>query len=125
VKTLSVRILVVEDEEEIIDLLYAILDDLTDCEVLVVRDGEEALRVIQGDKPDIVLLDIQIPKLNGYELCKVIKTDPNKANMKIVMLSGMTQICDKSKAQEVGADDFITKPFTSETLIEKIEELLK
>jgi len=122
---LTVGILVVEDEEEIIDLLYAILDDLADCKVLFARDGEEALRIIQGDNPDIVLLDIQIPKLNGYELCKLIKTDPTKAHVKIVMLSGMTQICDKSKAQEVGADYYITKPFTSETLIEKIKELLK
>ena len=71
---MKVRILVVEDEEEIIDLLYAILDGLSDCKILFVRDGEEALRVVQEDKPDIVLLDIQIPKLNGYELCKLIKS---------------------------------------------------
>ena len=119
------KILVVEDEEDIIELIYAMFDGLVDYETLYARDGEEALKIAQTDKPNIIVLDIQLPKLNGYELCKFIKSDPAMSQTKIIMLSGMTQNCDQLKAQQVGADEYIRKPFTSTVLIETIDALLK
>jgi DNA-binding response OmpR family regulator len=119
------KILIVEDEEDIIELLSAIFDNLGDYKVLYARDGEEALRTARVGNPEVILLDIQLPKLNGYKVCKLIKSDPAMNHIKILMLSGMAQNYDWLKAREAGADGYIVKPFSSTALIEKIEELLR
>jgi two-component system alkaline phosphatase synthesis response regulator PhoP len=119
------KILIVEDEEDIIELLSAIFDDPGGYKVLCARDGEEALRIAQLNNPDIILLDILLPKLNGYQVCKLIKSDPAMSRAKILMLSGMVQTFDRLKALEAGADGYITKPFSSNTLVDKVEELLR
>jgi two-component system alkaline phosphatase synthesis response regulator PhoP len=119
------KILIVEDEEDIIELLSAIFDDRGDYRVLCARDGEEALRIAQSNNPDIILLDILLPKLNGYQVCKLIKSDPAMSHTKILMLSGMAQNSDRRKAWEAGADGYIAKPFSSTTLAAKVEELLR
>jgi CheY-like chemotaxis protein len=119
------KILIVEDEEDIIELLSAILGDLGDYKVLYARDGEEALRTARVGNPEVILLDIQLPKLNGYKVCKLIKSDPAINHIKILMLSGMAQNYDWLKAQEAGADGYIVKPFSSAALVEKVEELLR
>ena len=106
-------------------LLSAIFGDLEDYEVLCARDGEEALRVARVDNPDIILLDILLPKLNGYKVCKLIKSDLAMSHTKVLMLSGMTQKSELLKAQEAGADGYIAKPFSSTALVEKVEELLR
>ena len=119
------KILVVEDEEDIVELLCAIFDGLVGYEALYAKDGEEGFRIARADNPDIILLNIQLPKLNGYELCKLMKSDPAMSHTKIIMLSGRTQNYDRLRAQEAGADDYITKPFTSTVLVEKMDALLK
>ena len=118
------KILIVEDEEDILELLFDVFDALEDYRILCARDGEEALRIARVDNPDIILLDVQLPRLNGYEVCKFIKSDPAMSHAKVLMLSGMAQNSDWLKAQEAGADDYITKPFISTALVEKVEELL-
>ncbi len=118
------KILLVEDEEDILELLSAIFDDLRDYGILWARDGEEALRIARAEHPDIILLDIQLPKLNGYEVCKSVKSDPAMSHTKVLILSGMAQNSDRLKAQEVGADGYIAKPFSSIALVEKVEALL-
>jgi len=123
--TVTKKILIVEDEEDIMILLSAIFGDLEDYEVLCARDGEEALRVARVDNPDIILLDILLPKLNGYKVCKLIKSDLAMSHTKVLMLSGMTQKSELLKAQEAGADGYIAKPFSSTALVEKVEELLR
>ncbi len=123
--TVTKKILIVEDEEDIIELLSAIFGDLGDYKVLYARDGEEALKIARVDNPDVILLDIQLPKLNGYKICKLIKSDPAMNHIKVLMLSGMAQNSDWLKAQETGADGYIVKPFSSTALIEKLEELLR
>ncbi len=119
------KILLVEDEETILELLSDIFGDLGDYRVLCARDGEEALRIARADNPDIILLDVQLPKINGYEVCKLMKSDPAMSHTKVLMLSGMAQTSDRQKAQKVGADAFIAKPFDLIALVEKVEELLK
>ena len=119
------KILIVEDEEDILELLSAIFGDLGDYGILCARDGEEALRIARVDNPDIILLDIQLPKMNGHEVCKSVKSDPAMSHTKILMISGMAQNSDWQKAQEAGADGYIAKPFTSIALVEKVEELLR
>ena len=124
-RTVTKKILIVEDEEDILELLSAIFGDLGDYGILCARDGEEALRIGRVDNPDIILLDIQLPRLNGYEVCKSVKLDPTLSHIKVLMLSGMAQNSDWQKAQEAGADGYIIKPFSSIELLEKVEDLLR
>jgi DNA-binding response OmpR family regulator len=119
------KILVVEDEKDILKLLLSIFDDLKDYRILSTIDGEGALRIARVDNPDIILLDIQLPGLNGYKVCKSVKSDPTMSHTKVLMLSGMAQDSDRQKAQEAGADGYIAKPFSSIELLEKVEGLLR
>jgi len=123
-KNMNKKILIAEDEEDILELLSTILGDFGDYEILYARDGEETLRIARVDNPDIILLDIQLPKLNGYEVCKLVKSDPTMSQTKVLMISGMAQNSDWQKAREAGADSYIIKPFSSIELVEKVEELL-
>ena len=119
------KILIVDDEKHILDLLVDIFNDIKDMEVLCARDGREALSIAEINIPDIVLLDAKLPKLDGYEVCKFIKKDPAMAHTKVLMISGMTQKSDLIKAREAGVDDYISKPFTSTVLIERVEKVLR
>lgn len=121
----ATKLLIVEDEEDVIELLSTIFDNHGDYGVLYARDGEEALRIARADNPDIILLDVQLPKLNGFKVCQLIKSELVMSHTKVLMLSGMTQNSDYQKSREVGADGYITKPFTSIELIEKVEVLLR
>lgn len=117
------KILIVEDEEKILIMLLTLFK-LEDYEVLCARDGEDALRIVREDNPDLILLDVRIPKIDGYEVCRSVKSEPALSHIKVLMLSGLVQNYDLRKAQEVGADAYVTKPFVTTVLLEKIEELL-
>ncbi len=119
------KVLIVEDEEEILELLSEIFSDLKGYRILYAKDGEEALRILRGDNPDIMILDVQIPKINGYEICEIVKSDLAMSHIKVLMLSGMAQNYDRRKSEEVGADAYISKPFSSIILVDKVEELLR
>jgi DNA-binding response OmpR family regulator len=119
------KVLIVEDEEDIVNLLYIMFSDLVIYKILYAKDGQEAINRARVDNPDIILLDIQLPGLNGYEVCRTIKLDPTLSHIKVLVLSGITQNHDCLKAQEAGADDYIAKPFSSIALLKKVEELLR
>ena len=118
------KILIVEDEESILELVSEILADTGDYRVLKARDGEEALMIAQEARPDVILLDIQLPRLSGYEVCKSVKSHPDMSHIKVLMMSGMSQNPGWQKAQRAGADGYIAKPFSSITLVENVERLL-
>ena len=122
---MSKKILIVEDEEDILELLSVAFEDLGDYEIICARDGEEALRIAKTNNPCIILLDVALPKLNGYEVCRSVKSDPGMSHTKVLMLSGMAQASDRLEAQEAGADDYILKPFNPTVLVESVEALLK
>jgi len=117
--------LIVEDEETILTLLSTIFSFFEEYEIILARDGEEAFEVVKENIPDIILLDIQIPKMDGYELCKTIKSNPITSNTKVLMLTGLAQDYNLQKALEAGANAYITKPFSTRAMVEKVEELLK
>ena len=119
------KILIVDDEEYILDLLVAVFNGMKDIEILCARDGREALSIAEINVPDIVLLDAKLPKLDGYEVCKYIKENPDTSHTRILMISGMTQNYDVIKAREAGVDDYISKPFTSTLILERVEKALK
>lgn len=118
------KILIVEDEEDIAKLLVALFNDLVNYETHRVKDGEEAILFTRTNNPDIIILDVHLPDITGYEVCKIIKSDPAISRTKVIMLSGMTQYSDKLKAWKVGADDYVDKPFSTSELITKVELLL-
>ena len=118
------KMLIVEDDETILTLLSTIFSFFKQYDILLARDGEEALNIAQKDIQDIIILDIQLPKMDGYELCQTIKSDPTTANTKVLMLTGLAQDYNLQKALEAGANAYITKPFSARAIVEKVEELL-
>ena len=101
-------ILVVDDAETNIDILVDLLAD--DYDVAVAMDGESALEFTVDDAPDLILLDIIMPGIDGYEVCRRLKADPETASIPIIFLSALTQEDEKQKGLELGAVDFLTKP---------------
>jgi DNA-binding response OmpR family regulator len=118
------KILIVEDEEDILEILSEEFLSLERYEVFTARDGEEALHIAGTHSPDIMILDIQLPKLNGYEVCMSVKTNPSTSGTRIIMISGRAQFSDRHKALQLGADDYITKPFDLRTIVKRVNELL-
>ena len=119
------KLLVVEDDKAILELISEIFGNLEDYIILCARDVEEALRIAREDNPGIILLDIHLPQIDGYAVCRLVKSDPAMSHVKILILSCIAQDYYWQKAQEAGADGYITKPFSSTTLIDKVEELLR
>jgi DNA-binding response OmpR family regulator len=118
------RVLVVDDEIYIVHILEFTLT-MEGYEVLTAADGEEALRKIEQDRPDLVVLDIMMPKLDGYEVCRRLRQDDEFRSLPVILLSAKGRPIDRETGLEVGADDYIVKPFSPRRLLEKIRELLE
>ena len=118
------KILIVEDEPDIKDLLKSRLE-ANGYEVMTATDGFEALEIARENKPDLITLDVMLPKLNGYAVCRMLKFSQQHQNIPIIMLTARSDPQDLKTGREVAADAYITKPFESQALIQKIAELLK
>jgi DNA-binding response OmpR family regulator len=117
------RILIVDDEKDLVDILKARLE-IEGYEVLTAYDGQEGLEKAQEEKPDLILLDIMMPKMNGYQVCRLLKFDDEYKRIPIVIITARGQEQDKSTGEEVGANEYITKPFENGVLLAKIKELI-
>ena len=117
------RILVVDDEIYIVHILDFSLG-MEGYEVLTALDGEQALEKARAEKPDLIVLDIMMPKLDGYETCKLLKADTNTKDIPVILLSAKGRNVDQKIGFEVGADDYITKPFSPRKLVERINAIL-
>jgi DNA-binding response OmpR family regulator len=117
--TMAIRVLITEDEPNIVESLTFILQR-AGYEVSAVFDGEAAVRRLRSDPPDIMILDIMLPKMNGFEVLKLIKTDPVLKSLPVVILTAKGQAHDRQLAEQIGADAFITKPFSNRDLIQQI-----
>ena len=118
------KILVVEDEPHIIKLISFILKS-SGYDVIEAEIGAVGLKKAKAEKPDMIILDVMMPKMDGFEVAKKLKADPATRNIPILMLSSKAQFEDKMKGIDSGATDYITKPFDREELLQKIEELLE
>ena len=118
------RILIVDDETQLVDLVTMRLE-ANNYVVLTAYDGQEALDKAHKEKPDLIILDLMLPKIDGYKVCRMLKFDAKYNKIPIIMFTARAQESDKQMGQEVGADAYITKPFESQALLVKIKELLK
>ena len=118
------KILIVEDNQENSDLLVFFLKP-KGYDIRTVTDGLQALEAVTADKPDLILLDIMLPRMNGFEVCETLKKDEQTKSIPILMITALRDLKDKIKALEVGADDFITKPFENVELIARVKSLLR
>ncbi len=123
---MSKKILIVDDEAHIRMLIEQTLEELEDdgVEFLTAENGEIALEVIQDEEPQLVFLDVMMPKLNGMEVCRRVKKDLGLQEVYIVLLTAKGQEADRQKGLDVGADVYMTKPFDPELLLAKAREVL-
>ncbi len=122
-KTAKKKILVVEDEFDIADGLDARLG-LAHYDVIVARNGQEGVTKARAEKPDLIVLDVMMPKLNGFDACKILKSEAGTKHIPILMLTALQAVGDVDQAFEAGADDYLSKPFTNDRLLQKIQNLL-
>ena len=117
------RILVVEDEESLLKL-ESILLSSKGYSVTGVMDGRAALEEVKANKPDLVILDIMLPEMDGFEVCRRIKDDPELSHIPVLILTAKKNCQDLDRGQVAGCDAYITKPFKSAMVLDKVQELL-
>jgi DNA-binding response OmpR family regulator len=119
-------VLIVDDEHHIRLLIEQTLEELEDddVELLTAADGDEALDVVRNHRPALVLLDVMMPKRNGYEVCRTIKQDWGMTDVTVVLLTAKGQADDRSDGLAAGADDYITKPFDPDDLLARARSIL-
>ncbi|MCK4537935.1 MAG: response regulator [Candidatus Krumholzibacteria bacterium] len=117
------KVLVVDDEINITQILEFSIGS-EGYEVLTASNGEEAIDKARREQPDLIILDIMMPKIDGYEACRILKANPITKNIPVVLLTAKGRDIDKRLGYEVGASDYIIKPFSPNKLIERIHELL-
>lgn len=120
------KILIADDEANIRILMEQVLEKLEDegVELLIAENGKEALEIIEGEKPDLVFLDMMMPKMNGLDVCKAVKQELQIPDIYIIMLTAKGQEDDKEKGLQVGADLYMTKPFRPKSVLQKSREIL-
>ena len=123
---MSKKILIVDDEPHIRALLEQTLEDFkdNDVEIFTAKDGQEGLELIKDEHPNLVFLDVMMPKMNGFDVCQAVKHELNLQDVYIIMLTAKGQEFDKKKGLESGADTYMTKPFDPDEIIEKASAVL-
>jgi DNA-binding response OmpR family regulator len=117
-------VLLADDDPSLLRLISTTLGT-DDFELLLATDGEQALETARRQHPDLLLLDVNMPRLDGFEVCRQIKADPETASIKVVMLSARGTDADRAHGREAGADDYFAKPFSPIQLLNKVYQLLE
>ena len=118
------RVLIADDNPQGVELLEAYLAD-RDYDIETAADGEETLRKVKDWHPDLILLDIMMPKISGFEVCKRLRSDPATQDIAVLMITALDQQSDIDRAVEAGTDDFLTKPINKTELLLRIGSVLK
>ena len=117
------KILIVDDEPNIVISLEFLMKK-EGFEVAVANDGDEALAKVASFNPDLLLLDVMMPKKSGFEVCEALRADSQRAGLKIVMLTAKGRDTEMAKRLAIGADAYVTKPFSTKELVDKVKEML-
>ncbi|WZO99693.1 response regulator [Isosphaeraceae bacterium EP7] len=118
------KILIADDNIQNVELLEAYLSDV-ECEIKTAFDGEDTLRAVAADRPDLILLDVMMPKLSGFEVCKKLRADPATRDLLILMVTALNEPSDFERGVQAGTDDFLTKPVNKVELLCRIKSLLR
>ncbi len=121
---MSHSVLVVDDEPNIVMSLEFLMEQ-AGFEVRVAADGEAALKAMEDKLPDLVLLDVMMPKRDGYDLCQMIRAKPEWKKVRIIMLTAKGREVEREKGMALGADDYVTKPFSTRELVERVKTFLE
>ena len=120
----SYTVLVVDDNPQNLELLEIYMEDLTEARVVTATNGLEAMAVVADEAPDLILLDIMMPKMSGFEVCKRLKADPSTRDIVVVMVTALNETGDIERAAECGSDDYISKPIDRKSLVNVVRNLL-
>lgn len=118
------KILIADDNIQNVELLEAYLSDV-DCEIRTAFDGEETLRVVNEFAPDLVLLDVMMPKLSGFEVCRKLRSEPETKDLLVLMVTALNEAADFERGIQAGTDDFLTKPVNKVELLCRVRSLLR
>ncbi|MHB0869899.1 MAG: response regulator [Chloroflexota bacterium] len=118
------KVLIVEDEPDIQEVERMVVEDLLGCEVTLASTGEEALDKVAESSPDLVVLDLLLPGIDGFTVAARMRAEPSLDGTPILALSGLTRAEDKEKAKAAGCNDVLDKPFDLDALVEKVEKLV-
>jgi two-component system cell cycle response regulator len=118
------RVLLVDDNEQNLELMQAYLESLP-CKIELARDGVEAVAKIERNPPDLVLLDVMMPRMSGFEVCQKIKSNPRTHGVQVIMVTALHEVGDVERAHEAGTNDFISKPVNKLELLTRVRSLLK
>jgi CheY-like chemotaxis protein len=118
------RILIADDNPANCELLQAYLEEV-DCQIELAIDGQDTLDKVDSFRPDLILLDVMMPRLNGFEVCKQLKEDPQTSKIMILMVTALNEIGDIERAVGAGTDDFLSKPVNQVELVKRVENMLK
>ncbi|MCO5105822.1 MAG: response regulator [Burkholderiaceae bacterium] len=119
---MATRVLIAEDEPNIVESLSFVLGR-EGFEVTAVLDGQAALERLRADPPDMMILDVMLPRVNGFEVLKQVKSDPSLRSIPVIVLTAKGQAHDRRMAEELGVDGFMTKPFSNREIVEQVRRL--
>ena len=119
----TLKILAVDDEQIVHRIVEATLSVDSRFDLSTASDGVEALEQVRRGKPDVVLLDVDLPGMDGFQVCRAIKADPSTASALVVMVTAMAQTADRRAGVAAGADDYLPKPFSPAVLLQKLNEI--
>ena len=120
----SSTLLIVDDNAQNLELLQAYLESLS-CTILTASDGLAALEIVERSPPDVILLDVMMPRMSGFEVCKKLKADPATRSIPIIMVTALNELGDIERGVESGTDDFLTKPVKKLELVTRVKSLLR
>lgn len=119
------KVLVVDDDPQNLELLVAYLEGLPNVVVIAASNGIQALNKVAEECPDLILLDVMMPKMSGFEVCRQIKSDPHTRDVQVIMVTALNELGDQERARDCGTDEFLVKPVDRLELIARVKSLLR
>jgi two-component system, OmpR family, alkaline phosphatase synthesis response regulator PhoP len=119
------KVLIVDDNPQNLELLSAYIEDIPNVAIIPATNGMEALARVADNQPDLILLDIMMPRMSGFEVCRQLKADPRTRDIQVIMVTALNELGDHERAVDCGTDEFLTKPVNRVELVTRVKSLLR
>ncbi len=119
------KVLIVDDNSQNLELIEAYLEELENVTIICATNGQQCLDKVAAEQPDLILLDVMMPRMSGYEVCKILKAEPGTRHIPVVMVTALHEMGDVERGVEVGTNDFISKPVNRIDLLSRVRSLLR